>query len=88
MDAGKKAVIVDLREPELYGAGHIPGATNIPFEQFNDRLKELNPQSHIVLVCHTGPMGDVSGALLAERGYTSVRNLMGGMAAWNGRLEK
>ncbi len=88
IDAGKKPVIVDLREPELYRAGHIPGARNIPFEQFNDRMKELNPESNIVLVCHTGPMGDVSGALLAGQGYASVRNLSGGMAAWSGSLAK
>ncbi len=88
MDAGQKLVIVDLREPELFRAGHIPGAQNIPLDQFNDRLKELNPESKIVLVCHMGPMGDQAGALLAERGYTDVWNLKGGMAAWNGRLEK
>ncbi len=57
-------------------------------EEFNDRTDELSQESNIVLVCHTGPMGDVSGALLAERGYSRVRNLRGGMAAWSGRLEK
>lgn len=88
MDAGQKAVIVDLREPELYRAGHIPGAANIPFEQFGKRLSELSPEGNIVLVCHTGPMGDVSGTLLAEKGYAHVRNLRGGMAAWRGELVK
>ncbi len=88
MDAGAKLVIIDLREPELYKAGHIPGAKNIPFDQFNDRINELKPDDEIVLVCHTGPMGDVSGTLLAQKGYTKVSNLAGGMAAWNGKLEK
>lgn len=88
IDAGEQLTIIDLREPELYRVGHIPGARNIPFEQFSDRTKELDPDSEIVLVCHTGPMGDVSGSLLAERGYTGVSNLSGGMAAWRGKLEK
>ncbi|MBI2304540.1 MAG: rhodanese-like domain-containing protein [Chloroflexi bacterium] len=88
MDAGTKMVIVDLREPELYQAGHVPGAKNIPFEEFNQRMNELNPDDDIVLVCHVGGMGDVSGTLLAERGYRQVSNLMGGMAKWVGKLVK
>ncbi len=86
--AGEKLNIVDLREAALYRAGHIPGARNIPFEQFNDRINELDPDSKIVLVCHSGPMGDISGQLLAERGYPNVSNVRGGMTAWNGGLER
>ena len=88
IEAGEKLVIVDLREPELYRAGHITGARNIPFEEFDKRMHQLNPETKIVLVCHTGPMGDASGSLLAERGYTSVWNLSGGMAGWSGKLVK
>ncbi|MBI4320190.1 MAG: rhodanese-like domain-containing protein [Chloroflexi bacterium] len=66
----------------------MPGAQNIPFEEFDKRMNELAPESNTVLVCHTGPMGKVSGTLLAERGHASVRNLRGGMAAWNGELVK
>lgn len=86
--AGEKFTIIDLREPELYRAGHIPGARNIPFEGFNDRMNELSPDTKIALVCHSGPMGDISGQLLAERGYANVSNVKGGMAAWNGGLER
>lgn len=88
INAGEKLTIIDLREPGLYRAGHITGAKNIPFEQFNDRINELSPDAKIALVCHTGPMGDVSGQLLAERGYPNVSNVKGGMAAWNGGLER
>ncbi len=88
LDAGEKQVLVDLREPELFQAGHIPGAINIPFDQFNDRYGELNRNDSIVFICHTGPMGDVTGALLAQHGYAKVANLAGGMALWHGKLEK
>lgn len=88
MNGGDKLTIIDLREPELYRAGHIPGAKNIPFEQFNDRVNELSPEAKIALVCHSGPMGDISGTLLAERGFPKVSNVKGGMTAWNGKLEK
>ncbi len=88
LDAGDELTIIDLREPELYRAGHIPGAKNIPFEQFDGRISVLDPDDRIALVCHTGPMGDVSGSLLAEKGYGKVSNLQGGMASWKGKLEK
>jgi len=88
IDAGGKPTIIDLREPELYRAGHIPGAQNTPFDQFEQRMNELKPDARIVLVCHSGPMGDVAGSILAERGYTKVSNLKGGMAAWDGKRER
>lgn len=87
-NAGEKLTIVDLREPGLYQAGHIPGAKNIPFEEFKDRMSEISANARIVLVCHNGPMGDISGQLLGERGYSDVSNVKGGMAAWNGGLER
>jgi len=86
--AGAKMVIVDLREPDLYRAGHIPGAKNIPFEEFNNRTSELSPDDETVLVCHMGQMGDVSGTLLAQLGYPRVWNLARGMAGWSGGLAK
>lgn len=88
IDAAGKPVVVDLREPELYRAGHVPGAQNIPFDLFQQRMNELRPDARIVLVCHTGQMGDISGTLLAQQGYAKVSNLKGGMAAWDGRIEK
>jgi rhodanese-related sulfurtransferase len=86
---GKKVVIVDVREPELFAVGHIPGAINIPYDDAKPRiLRELQPQDRIVFVCHGGPMGDELGTLLAGRGYQSVYNLRGGMKKWKGPLER
>jgi rhodanese-related sulfurtransferase len=89
MADGKKLVIVDVREPELFAAGHIPGAINIPYDDAKPRiLRELDPQDRIVFVCHGGPMGDELGTLLAGRGYPAVYNLKGGMKRWKGPVEK
>ncbi len=89
MADGKKLVIVDVREIELFAAGHIPGAINIPYDDAKPRIvKELLPQDRIVFVCHGGPMGDELGTLLAGRGYGSVHNLKGGMKKWNGPVVK
>ena len=89
MADGKALVIVDVREPELFAAGHIPGAINIPYDDAKPRIvAELSPRDRIVFVCHGGPMGDELGTILAGRGYASVYNLKGGMKKWKGALLK
>lgn len=86
---GKNLVIVDVREPELFAAGHIKGAINIPYDQSKPRvLKELSPNDRIVFVCHGGPMGDKLGKLLVQNGYRDVYNLAGGMKKWRGDVFK
>lgn len=80
-------VIVDLREPELYASGRVIGAINIPFEQFENKYKELPKNKKVVFVCHTGRMGTESGNLLINNGYSQVFNLEGGMAKWTGEIE-
>jgi len=85
MADGSSLRIVDVREPELYAAGHIEGAINMPYDEAKSRiLKELFPNERIVFVCHGGPMGDELGRLLAAKGYPSVYNLKGGMKRWAG----
>lgn len=81
-------VIVDVREPELYRAGHIPGAINLPYPDSKTNFSSvLKPDQNIVFVCHGGPMGDQMAAILAEKGYRHLRNLEGGMNTWTGDLE-
>jgi rhodanese-related sulfurtransferase len=78
-------VIVDVREPELFAKGHIPGAINLPWPDAKSRAPaELDPASDIVLVCHGGPMGDELAEILVQQGFTRVRNVAGGMNGWTG----
>lgn len=78
---------VDLREKELYDKGHIPGAINIPFEDFQQRFTELRKDKGVILICHTGRMGEESADFLLKEGFTDVANFGGGMAVWDGPLE-
>ncbi|GAX91643.1 rhodanese-like domain-containing protein [Effusibacillus lacus] len=82
----KDLQIVDLREPSLFKKGHIPGAINIPFDDFKKRMNELSTSKTIIFVCHTGPMGDVTSQMMVEKGAKKVFNLEGGMGRWNGPL--
>ncbi|HET6465595.1 MAG TPA: rhodanese-like domain-containing protein [Nitrospiria bacterium] len=89
MSDGKPLVIVDVREPELFSAGHIKGAINIPYDDAKPRVfKELFRKDRIVFVCHGGPMGDELGRLLVKNGYPDVSNLAGGMKNWKGETVK
>ncbi len=89
MKDGKPVVIVDVREPELFAKGHVPGAINIPYETARGRvLKELSPKDRIVFICHGGPMGDELGEILVNNGYGSVFNVKGGMKRWTGPLAR
>lgn len=81
----RPVTIVDVREPELFAEGHIPGAINRPWPGVKETAAAELPKDHaIVLVCHGGPMGDELADILVAAGFTDVRNLEGGMRKWSG----
>ena len=84
-------IIIDVREPELFSAGHVPGAINIEYGDAKrsglDNLPK-DKSTRIVFICHGGPMGDKLSRKLVDRGYTNVHNLAGGMRTWKGALTK
>jgi rhodanese-related sulfurtransferase len=83
-----RLVIVDIREPDLFRKSRLPGAINLPYPAAKQRAPaELDPTTDIILVCHSGPMGDEIAAILAARGFPRVRNLAGGMKRWRGPVE-
>ena len=89
MKDGQPTKIVDVREPELFVQGHVPGAINIPYDNARERiLKELSKNDRVVFICHSGPMGDKLSRILTQNGYTRVYNVDGGMRKWRGPLEK
>lgn len=89
MKDGQPVKIVDVREPELFKSGHVPGAVNIPYDTAHGRiLKELSPRDRVVFICHGGPMGDELGGILTKNGYTKVYNVKSGMKKWRGPLEQ
>lgn len=82
-----KVLIVDVREPQEYADGHIPGAINIPrgvlefrINQFPD-LQDRNRE--IVLHCQGGGRSALATLAMQELGFENAVNLAGGFAAWN-----
>jgi NADPH-dependent 2,4-dienoyl-CoA reductase/sulfur reductase-like enzyme/rhodanese-related sulfurtransferase len=71
------ALLVDVREPDKFESGHIPGARNIPLPELRSRLNELPTSHEIRLYCGVGQRAYYASRLLKQRGFR-VRNLSGG----------
>jgi sulfur-carrier protein adenylyltransferase/sulfurtransferase len=81
--SGEDIVLIDVREPYEWDAGHIEGATHIPMNQVPQRLSEIPKDKEVVMICRSGGRsGHVQQHLLGQQGYTRVLNLTGGMQRW------
>jgi rhodanese-related sulfurtransferase len=75
------AVLLDVREPDEWQAGHIEGALHIPLADLPTRADELPTDGDLVVVCRSGARSARAVAWLTQNGHTAL-NLDGGMGAW------
>jgi len=77
-------LVLDVRTPEEFAAGHVPGAVNIPHTEVAARLAEIEPESArgVVVYCERGPRAEKSARALGEAGVRDVRLLDGNMQGW------
>ena len=76
-----KPFLLDVRQPEEFRAGHIPGAKLIPLGELPRRMHELPKTQEILCVCHSGNRSLSATRQLTGAGYNAI-NVRGGMAAW------
>jgi len=74
--------VLDVRTPEEYASGHVPGAANIPHDQVAARLAEVPKDRPVVLYCRSGRRSGLAAEVLNESGYRRVQLLEGDMPAW------
>ena len=74
--------MLDVREPDEYSAGHIPGITLIPMGEIIDRLNEIPTDQEVIVTCRTGNRSAQIADLLREQGFTNIHNMEGGIVAW------
>ncbi len=68
--------VVDVRTPEEFASGHVPGAVNIPYDQLPARAGELGaPSTPILVYCRTGRRSGVAAQTLREKGFTRLWDL-------------
>jgi adenylyltransferase/sulfurtransferase len=75
-------LMVDVREPYEWEAGHIDGARHIPLGELPQRLPELPRNSNIAFYCQTGGRSARALELARAAGFTNAKHLRGGFAAW------
>jgi rhodanese-related sulfurtransferase len=76
------AFILDVRQPEEWAAGHIPGATLIPLGDLPSRAAEVPKDRQVVVVCRSGNRSAKGRDILLGAGYPSVTSMAGGMNDW------
>ena len=74
--------VVDVREPWEFQRGHVPGAMLIPLGQLSGRLNELDPEHPVAVICASGNRSQSAAALLGQKGFKTVYNILGGTGAW------
>lgn len=74
-------VVLDVREPHEWAAGHIDGAIHIPLGEIPARVGELDPSVRTLVVCHLGGRSARATQWLHAQGHDVV-NVAGGMEAW------
>jgi phage shock protein E len=77
-------VVLDVRTPEEFAAGHIPGAVNIPHDQLPNRLAEIAgaKSKDVVVYCRSGRRSAIAQETLTSQGFKSVKHLEGDMLKW------
>ncbi|MGM9603195.1 MAG: rhodanese-like domain-containing protein [Faecousia sp.] len=82
------AVLLDVRNPDEYRQGHIPGSKNVPLQSI-DKVAGLieNKATPIFVHCLSGARSRQAAAILQQMGYTMVKNI-GGISAYTGKVER
>ena len=74
--------VLDVRTPQEYAEGHVPGAVNVPHDQLASRLAEVPKDKDVVLYCKSGRRAGIAADVLAANGYMRLSHLEGDMPAW------
>lgn len=77
-----KMEVIDVRTPEEFNAGHIPGAKSIPLQDIESRLEEFNQEQAYLLVCQSGNRSAQAQDILTENGIKNTYNMLQGMGQW------
>ena len=82
------AVLLDVRTPQEYSEGHIPGSKNVPLQTL-DKVSSVveNKDTELFVYCYSGARSRQAAAALGQMGYTKVNNI-GGISSYRGKVEK
>ncbi len=87
LDAGRPMMLLDVREPWEFQCARIEGSTLIPMGQIPRRMQQLDPDAHIVVICHHGNRSLNVTHWLRQNGIDKAQSLRGGVEAWAQRVD-
>jgi rhodanese-related sulfurtransferase len=88
LKAGETMTLLDVREPWEYEAAHIEGSKHIPMGDIPARANnELDPEEHIVVVCHHGVRSMNVTAWLRQQGFEMAQSMRGGIDHWSRAID-
>ena len=68
------AFLVDVRTPQEFAEGNVPGSVNIPLDQVLNQLAKFKNKQHIVVFCRSGNRSGQAKFILEQNGFTNVTN--------------
>lgn len=85
-EKGDETIVVDVREPEEYEAGHIPGLPLLPMSSIPAVVAQMDKEKSYIFVCRSGSRSQNVALYLKDQGFRDVKNYAGGMLEWTGEV--
>ena len=87
-EGGSEFTLLDVREPWEFQTAQIPGSKHMPMGEVPARFQqELDPEAHIVVVCHLGVRSMNVTAWLRQQGFEKAQSLRGGIDRWSREVD-
>lgn len=81
-------IVLDVREPWEIEVAHLHGSVNVPMGDIPSRTHvELDPDQHIIVICHHGVRSTSVTAWLRKEGFEQAQSLAGGLDAWSAIID-
>ena len=86
----KKNVLLDVRTPEEFAAGHVPGAVNIDVKNpnFEEEIQKLDTKKNYFIYCKSGVRAKLATEKMQEKGLKNAKNFKDGMSTYKGTVAK
>ena len=81
IQAGEKLNLIDVRMPDEFAAGHIPGTVNIPLPNVSSTLPEVPSDAEVIMICQAG-VRSAAACKKVQNTYPNLYNLTGGTGGW------
>ena len=89
LDSREPFILLDVREPEEYQVARIAGSKHLPMGDVPARAhQELDPDEHVVVVCHHGVRSLTVTNWLRQQGFDKAQSLRGGIDAWSRQIDR